>query len=123
VFANLAAGMDVAQGQPTLPEPPSVAVPVLGANGSPTDLVILSAIFGVDTRHKDVTARVAEIVQPQADPVVVSNLTLQANPAHYIVKNVVINYTYRGEKNIISIREGDLLSYQRLVKNATNPPR
>ena len=53
---------------------------------------------------------------------VVSNLTLKANPAAYLIKNVVINYTFRGEKNIISIREGDILSYQRLVKNATNPP-
>jgi hypothetical protein len=119
-FADLGTAVDFAQGR--LPLPPSVPVAVLGPNGSVTDMVILSAIFGVGTRFQDVTARVAEIAQPQADPVVVSNLTLKANPAAYLIKNVVINYTFRGEKNIISIREGDILSYQRLVKNATNPP-
>ncbi len=117
VLANLGAGIDVAKVQSA----PAVPIVVRGPDGLPTDLALLSAAYGVDTRRKDLTLLVTEMVGPQSIAMVVGNGPLKGDPAPNVVKDIVIKYLYRGEMNAVNVREGDLLSYQLLVMYATHP--
>jgi hypothetical protein len=86
------------------------------------EIVVVSATYRIPTKNLDVTARVAELLQPPANPFVVNEATLEARPTTAKVntpnRTLKINYTYQGKTQSIGFKEGEPVSYQALVDNA-----
>ena len=87
-----------------------------------SDLKIISAVFGGHHGEADVTALVAQKVQPGADVLFASPKWLGVDPAPYWKKNIEITYEFRGHAETYSAPEGGAISYDILVANAGAAP-
>ena len=94
-----------------------LSAPAAGEAGG--DITIASAIWGINTRTVDVTAKVIALLQPQAAPFVVNAASLGTDPAPGTKKNLVITYTYHGASNTLTLKSGQSVGYQALVDHAT----
>lgn len=81
----------------------------LGGRASGQELVINTATYTAGSKGLDVTEALSRRIDQGRLEVVASN-DLGGDPHFGIVKELVVEYTYRGERLKKSVREGDMLS-------------
>jgi hypothetical protein len=84
-----------------------------------SNLVLISAEFGMGKNVADVTARVAELLQGQPDGFTADAKTLGADPLPGKKKRLVVKYDYQGKQHVLTVQGGKMVDEKNLEKSAS----
>jgi hypothetical protein len=85
------------------------------------DFQILHAQYGNRRDFTDVTARIRELMGPDAPPFVVSDPIINGGPHTTNSRFLSITYLYEGRRATFTTRTGQEVRYEQLVENAKHP--
>ena len=72
-------------------------------------LEILKAVYGKEGSGQDVTERLQKLIKNNTLDVKVSNITMGGDPNKGADKTLKVDYTYRGQRKQVVVKEGDRL--------------
>ena len=72
-------------------------------------LQINKAVYGKEGLGKDVTQRLQKMIEDNTLDVKVTNLTMGGDPNKGADKTLKFDYTYRGQRKQVVVKEGDRL--------------
>ncbi len=73
-------------------------------------LEIIKAVYGREGMSNDVTQRLQKLVKNNTLDVKVSNVILGGDPNKGADKTLKVDYTYRGQRKQVVVKEGDRLT-------------
>jgi hypothetical protein len=76
----------------------------------PGKLEIIRAVYGKEGLGKDVTQRLQKMIKNNALDVKVTNITMGGDPNKGADKTLKVDYTYRGQRKQVVVKEGDRLT-------------
>jgi DnaJ-like protein C11, C-terminal len=72
-------------------------------------LEINKAVYGKEGLGKDVTQRLQKMIKDNTLDVKVTNITMGGDPNKGADKTLKVDYTYRGQRKQVVVKEGDRL--------------
>jgi hypothetical protein len=72
-------------------------------------LEIIRAIYGKEGLGKDVTQRLQKLIKNNTLDIKVTNITMGGDPNKGADKTLKVDYTYRGQRKQVVVKEGDRL--------------
>jgi hypothetical protein len=72
-------------------------------------LQINRAVYGKEGQGKDVTQRLQKLIQNNTLDVRVTNITMGGDPNKGADKSLKVDYTFRGQRRQVAVKEGDRL--------------
>ncbi len=73
-------------------------------------LEILKAVYGKEGMGQDVTGRLQKLIKNNTLDVKVTNITMGGDPNKGADKTLKVDYTYRGQRKQVVVKEGDRLT-------------
>ncbi len=73
-------------------------------------LEILKAVYGKEGMGQDVTGRLQKLIKNNTLDVKVTNITMGGDPNKSADKTLKVDYTYRGQRKQVVVKEGDRLT-------------
>jgi len=73
-------------------------------------LEIIKAIYGKEGLGNDVTQRLQKMIKNNTLDIKVTNITMGGDPNKGADKTVKVDYTYRGQRKQVVVKEGDRLT-------------
>jgi len=73
-------------------------------------LEIIKAVYGKEGMGKDVTDRLQKLIKNNTLDVKVTNIIMGGDPNKGADKTLKVDYTYRGQRKQVVVKEGDRLT-------------